>query len=145
MTRAELLSFLREHRVAVEASVQPGGAPRAAAIGYAVSDELEIVFDTVDTTRKYPSLRADPRIALVVGWGERTVQLEGVADFPAGEELERLRECYFATYPDGRDRMAWPGITHIRVRPTWARFSDYTTDPPRIVELTAEQLDADDS
>lgn len=137
MTRAELLSFLRGHRIAVEASVQSGGAPRAAVVGFAVSDELEIVFDTVDTTRKYASLRADPRIALVVGWdAERTAQLEGIADFPAGEELDRLRECYFATYPDGRERMAWPGITHIRVRPTWARFSDFTVDPPRIVELT---------
>jgi len=26
------------------------------------------------------------------------------------------------------------------VRPTWMRYSDFTQDPPRIVELTAEQL-----
>jgi hypothetical protein len=43
-------------------------------------------------------------------------------------------------YPDGRERLAWPGITHFRVRPTWVRCSDFTQNPPRIVQLFAEQL-----
>jgi len=110
-------------------------------VGFAVSDDLEIVFDTVTTSRKYANLRADPRIALVVGWEhEITAQIEGVADFPTGNELDRVRECYFAAYPDGRDRLAWPGIVHVRVRPKWVRYSDFTEDPPHIIELTAEQL-----
>ncbi len=141
MTRAGLLRFLHQYRLAVQASVAPGGAPQAAVVGFAVSDDLEIVFDTVTTSRKYANLRADPRIALVVGWEhEITAQIEGVADFPTGNELDRVRECYFAAYPDGRDRLAWPGIVHVRVRPKWVRYSDFTEDPPHIIELTAEQL-----
>jgi hypothetical protein len=78
---------------------------------------------------------------LVIGWDDEiTAQIEGVADFPTGEELERARECYFVAYPDGRARLAWPGITHVRVRPTWIRYSDFTKDPPLIVELDADQL-----
>ena len=143
MTRAELVQFLRRYRLAVQASVAPGGAPQAAVVGFAVSDGCEIVFDTVTTTRKYRNLAADPRIALVIGWDhEITAQIEGVVDFPTGDELARLRECYFAAYPDGRDRLAWPGITHARVRPTWVRVSDFTSDPPTIVELTGEALGA---
>ena len=140
MTRDDLVRFLRKHRLAVQASVAPGGAPQAAVVGFAVSSDLEIVFDTVASTRKYQNLRADPRVALVIGWDETTAQLEGVADFPTGAELDRLREVYFAAYPDGRDRLAWPGITHIRVRPTWARYSDFTVTPPRIVELGPDAL-----
>src|SRR5215213_8613467 len=141
VTRAELIEFLRKYKLAVQASVAKGGAPQAAVVGFAVSDELEIVFDTVDTTRKLENLRADPRIALVIGWDDAiTAQIEGVADFPTGDELRRIRECYFKAYPDGRDRLAWPGITHVRVRPTWVRYSDFTQDPPLIIELTAEQL-----
>jgi len=106
-----------------------------------VSDALEVVFDTVMTSRKYHNLRADQRIALVIGWDhEITVQIEGVADFPVGDELDRLRECYFVAYPDGRERLTWPGITHVRVRATWVRYSDFTQDPPRIFEFGAEQL-----
>jgi general stress protein 26 len=141
MTRAELLTFLRRHRLAVQATTGPNGAPQAAVIGFAVSDALEIVFDTLDSTRKFHNLCADPRIALVIGWDDaRCAQIEGVADVPVGAELERLKQCYFVAYPDGRDRLAWPGITHVRVRPTWVRFSDFTSEPPRIVELGPAEL-----
>ncbi len=135
----ELVQLLRRYKLAVEATVAQDGAPQAAVVGFAVSDALEIVFDTVETTRKYRNLRDDPRIALVIGWdGEITAQLEGVADFPTGNELARIRECYFVTHPEGRERLTWPGITHVRVRPTWIRCSDYTLDPPHIVELTGD-------
>ncbi|MFF0063648.1 pyridoxamine 5'-phosphate oxidase family protein [Streptomyces sp. NPDC005279] len=141
MKRDELMWFLRRYKLAVQATVTPDGAPQAAVVGFAVSDELEIVFDTVETTRKCLNLRADPRIALVIGWDDAiTVQLEGVADFPTGPELERIQQCYFAAYPDGRDRLTWPGITHVRVRPTWVRYSDFTQDPPLVEELTVEEL-----
>ena len=141
MTRTELIQFLRRYKLAVQASVAPGGAPQAAVVGFGVSDGCEIVFDTLTTTRKYRNLVADPRIALVVGWDDEiTAQLEGVVDFPTGDELARVRAVYFAAYPDGRDRLAWPGITHARVRVTWARYTDFTKDPPLIVELTADAL-----
>lgn len=140
LTREELLRFLREHKLVVLSSVGPEGAPQAALVGYGVSDTLELVFDTLTSTRKYRNLRADSRAALVVSAGERTVQLEGNVDFPEGAELERLKTVYFGPYPDGRERLAWPGITHGRVRLTWARLSDYTAEPPRIVELGAEAL-----
>ena len=141
MTRSELVQFLRRYRLAVEASVAAGGAPQAAVVGFGVSEDGEIVFDTLTTTRKYRNLVDDPRIALVIGWDhEATAQIEGIVDFPTGDELARVREIYFAAYPDGRDRLAWPGITHARVRPTWVRFSDYTKEPPLIVELTGASL-----
>jgi len=104
-----------------------------------VSDELEIIFDTVDTTRKYQNLRANPRIALVIHDDQRTAQVEGVADFPTGAELDRIREIYFAVYPDGRDRLNWAGITHFRVRPIWARYSDFRPGGG-IIEFTVDQL-----
>jgi general stress protein 26 len=140
VTRDELIRFLRRYKLAVFASVgAPSGAPQAAVVGFAVSDGLEIVFDTLESTRKYDNLVADPRVALVIGWDDAiTAQIEGVADVPDGAELGRLRDVYFGPYPDGRDRLAWPGITIIRVRPTWARLSDFTSDPPRIVELRGE-------
>jgi PPOX class probable F420-dependent enzyme len=141
MKRNELVRFLRGHRLAVQASVAPDGAPQAAVVGFAVSDALEIVFDTVETSRKCRNLRANPRIALVVGWDEEiTVQIEGRADFPTGDELDRVRLCYFAAHPDGRERLAWPGITHARVRPTWIRYTNFKKTPPDILEFTGYEL-----
>jgi len=135
MTRDELLPFLRKHRLGVQSTVSSSGDPQAAVVGIAVTSELEIVFDTVDTSRKCRNLRANPRIAFVIGWDQEiTVQLAGIADEPTGKERERVLETYFAAYPDGRDRVAWKGITHFRVRPTWIRYSDFNV-PGKIVEV----------
>jgi len=140
VTRTDILAFLRRHRLCVEASVSPTGAPEAAVVGYAVSDHLELVFDTLGSTRKMTNLRRDARVALVVGWDEeQTLQLEGVADEPSGPELERLKRVYFGVWPDGVARQAWEGITYVRVRPTWGRYSDFRPGGA-IVDVTASQL-----
>ena len=140
MTRAELLAFLRHHRLCVQASVSSAGAPQAAVVGFAVTDDLEFVFDTIGTTRKMTNLRHNARTALVVGWDEeQTVQIAGVADEPSGADLDRLKNVYFATWPDGVDRQTWEDITYVRVRPTWARYSDFRPGGT-IVELTGAVL-----
>ena len=64
---AELLTFLRAHRYAVQASPSRDRGVQAAVVGIAVLDTFEIVFDTIVTSRKAHNLEADPRIALVIG------------------------------------------------------------------------------
>lgn len=144
MDALRLLEFLRRHRVAVEASVSAHGGAQAAVVGIAFTDRFEIVFDTLASSRKAQNLRRNPKVALVVGGllpgEERTVQYEGIADEPSGADLERLKQTYYTVYPDGPSRLSWPGLIYVRVRPTWIRYSDFTLDPPQIVELTAEQL-----
>ena len=144
MTTAELLEFMRTQRLAVQASVAGGESVQAALVGIGVSDSLELVFDTLDTTRKVRNLRRVAKVAFVLGgWlngDERTVQYEGVADEPTGDELERIKGVYFAAWPDGPARQSWPGLVYIRVRPTWIRYSDFNRDPPMIVEFTDHQL-----
>ncbi len=145
MTPRDLLVFLQRERLAVQASVSPIGVPQAAVVGIAVSDQFEIVFDTLVSTRKAANLRRNSGAALVVGGmtagDERTAQIEGTADEPSGEALERLKRVYYGVYPDGPSRLSWPGLTYIRVRPTWIRFSDYTQGPPLIVEFTRADLE----
>ncbi|HEY2470945.1 MAG TPA: hypothetical protein VGI45_24335 [Terracidiphilus sp.] len=48
-------------------------------VGIAVTPDLEVVFDTLSTTRKYANLMARPACSVVLWWGgEQTVQLDGV-------------------------------------------------------------------
>ena len=141
MTREALLEFMRSEKYAVQASVSPGTHPQAAVVGIVVSDRFEIVFDTLASSRKAPNLRANPAVAFVIGGlrdgDERTVQYEGTADEPTGGELERLLALYYERFPDGRERRSWPGMTYIRVKPTWIRYSDFGGQPPEIVEFDA--------
>jgi general stress protein 26 len=136
MNRAELSAFVRRHKYAVEASVAEGGAPQAAVVGIIATDELEVFFDTLTTSRKAENLRRDPRIAFVIGWDEeQTVQFEGVADEPSGPDLARLKAIYFDRFPDGRERERQPDIAYFRVRPKWARYSDFRSPDVKIAEL----------
>ena len=128
----EVVQFVAGQTLAVVATLGTYGAPQAALVGIAVSDRFELVFDSIDTSRKIRNLRRDPRIAVVIGGtmqDERTVQVDGVADEPRGVEGERIREAYFARWPDGRERQGWSGITHVRITPTWLRFSDWNVSP----------------
>ena len=144
LTRAALLTFLRSRRYAVESSLHPDGAPQSAIVGIAVSDDFEIVFDTLRTARKGQNLRRRPDIAFVIGSlegaDERTVQFEGSADEPEGTERTRLTELYFRVFPDGRERQQWPGLTYIRATPRWLRYSDYSVNPPVMLEWDAAAL-----
>ena len=146
MNTRQLLEFMRLHRLGVQVTVTKQGAPQAALVGIGVTEFLELVFDTLETTRKYVNLQANPRLAFVIGgWvdgDERTVQYEGVADTPRGKELARITAAYFDMWPDGTTRESWPGLVYVRVRPTWIRYSDYNTNPPEIVEFNEQQLAA---
>jgi len=146
MDRARLLAFIRKHRLAVQSTIAPDGNPQSAVVGFAATDRLEIVFDTLATTRKAVNLRANPRMAFVIGGlgagDERTVQYEGIADEPSGAELEQLKRAYYGVFPDGPSRLQWPGLIYVRVKPTWIRYSDFSTDPEEIVELRETDLDS---
>lgn len=128
MTKSELLQYIRKYRGGIIATQSSSGNPQAAYVAFAVSDQLELVFDTVNSSRKYQNLQHSANVAVVIGgWdgSETTLQYEGIADEPQGEELQQIREVYFDAFPDGRDRLKWDGITHIRVKPTWIRYSDF--------------------
>lgn len=76
-----------------------------------------------------------PAVALVFGLDEEvTVQAEGTADIPVGEELRRCTDAYFLHHPAGRDRAKDPDIVHVRIRLNWLRYSDYRPNSSRIEE-----------
>jgi hypothetical protein len=139
MDRKDIYSFMARQRYGVVSSVSPDGVSQSALVGIAVTPELEIIFDTLNSTRKYRNLCEHPRCSFVVGWeGERTVQYEGVATEPNGAELERFQETYFAVWPECLAHLSWPGITYFVVTPKWIRYSDYDQNPPLIEELAFE-------
>jgi hypothetical protein len=135
--RLALHAFLSRYRYGVVSSLGAEGTVQSALVGIAVTAELEVVFDTVRSSRKYANLRARPECSFVIGCGGgQTAQLEGTAWLPEGEELRRYQEAYFRVWTDGPERLKWPGLVHFVVRPRWIRYSDYDQRPPVILERT---------
>jgi pyridoxine/pyridoxamine 5'-phosphate oxidase len=140
MTAADIYASVAKEKLGVLGTIGPAGNPQSALVGIAVTPQLEIVFDTVRSSRKYPNLIARPACSFVIGgWGnsEQTVQYEGVAEELKSPALQRYQEIYFKAWPDGPARMTWPGIVYFVARPTWIRYSDFDQNPPLIVEWHA--------
>jgi pyridoxine/pyridoxamine 5'-phosphate oxidase len=137
VTHSDLFHFIEQSKLGVLSSIGPAGEPQSAVVGFAVTENLEIIFDTVKSSRKYGNLIARPDCSFVFSWsGEQTVQYEGTAEELAGEPLRRYQDIYFRIWPDGPARLSWPGIVYFVVRPQWVRYSDFEQNPPLIREFT---------
>lgn len=129
----DFVGYVRERGQAVISTIDAVRGPEAALVSLAVADDGDLCFHTVATARKVANLAADPRIALLIGWSDRTcLQVEGVADTLAGADRQEFVALFEAQHPGHPvdDR-----ISLIRVRPHWVRYCDARVRPPKMVEF----------
>jgi Pyridoxamine 5'-phosphate oxidase len=137
MTVPDLYAFLSQFKLGVLSTIGGANVPQSALVGIAVTEKLEIIFDTVKTSRKFPNLIAQSTCSFVIGWAaEQTVQYEGCADELSGDELAAFQQIYFDFWPECRTHLSWPGIAYFVVRPRWIRYSDFDQNPPLTREFT---------
>jgi pyridoxine/pyridoxamine 5'-phosphate oxidase len=130
MKLEEVFNIVRRKRFAVVSTAHDSGAPESALVGFALTHENEIVFDTLSTTRKAANLARRPAASLVIGWDDDiSIQIEGDARQPVDDDLARVKAAYFHAWPDGRERENWPEIAYFVVRPRWVRYSCYAGAP----------------
>ena len=135
MQEPELYRFISQCKLGVLSSIAPAMVPQSALVGIAVTESLEIVFDTVKTSRKYSNLIARPACSFVFGWdGEQTVQYEGIARELRGAELNPYQDVYLRAWPECASHLAWPEIVYFVVIPRWVRYSDFDRSPPLVRE-----------
>jgi hypothetical protein len=132
LSDSELLTYMRSHKLAVVGSLGADNTPQAALVGIAVTSDLQVVFDTVSTSRKHGNLLRDTRASVTFsGPGEQTLQMEGNATPVSMTDATDAvyLSAYYAAWPDGRDRAKWPKIAYWRIVPRWMRYSDYARGP----------------
>lgn len=123
-SKAAFYDFLNSHKLAVISTLHANGTPEAAVIGFGQTPQLEIIFGTSNTSRKYKNIMADPHVALVVGWDDnQTVQYEGVAHELKPEELEIVREHYWRKTPSSEVYAKDPTERYFVVTPAWIRHA----------------------
>lgn len=126
MTKEFLYNYLNGHKYAVLSTVANNNTPESALIGFVVTKDLKIFFDTERSSRKYQNLIKNPATALVIGWDkERTVQYEGKAIIPPKSALDDLFNIYVKVFPEGQDRRKLKNTVYFCVEPVWIRYSDF--------------------
>lgn len=138
VTKELIYLYIHQQKLGTVSTVNLENKPESAVVGIAVSENLEIIFDTVKTSRKYKNILYKPDVALVIGWDEEiTVQYEGTAEvLDDSVEGDILRAIYYEAYPEGKERAAtWPGLVYIKITPRWIRYSNFNS-PPVIEELS---------
>jgi general stress protein 26 len=118
-TKNKILEFLKTHQDGVVSTVSPEGHPEAATVGFSETEDLEIIFGTNRSSRKYRNIQHNPRVAVVIGFsGDITVQYEGVARELAEPELSQRLEAHFVKVPSARNYQA-PDQTYFVIDPAW--------------------------
>jgi pyridoxine/pyridoxamine 5'-phosphate oxidase len=134
----EIYDFMKPCRQGVVSTVSPNGTPEAAFVNLVTMPDLSVIFETLNTTRKYGNLRREPRVALVMGWGgDKTLQIEGRAEELFDSGLGDFKKAYYAALPENSGHEGWPGLTYIRVLPSWIRLSNYGS-PWKVEEFDFE-------
>lgn len=132
-----ILDFIKRQKLAVISTVGTVSKPESAVLEFGETDELELVFDTFTSSRKYKNLQTNKNVSFVIGWDEDiTVQYEGVAEEVKGDEAKKYKEAYWIKNPKARRWESREGITYFKVMPNWIRYSDLNKDPWDIFEIT---------
>ena len=129
----------RDPQLCVLATSSLTGIPQCAVMGYAVTDDLNLILSTDKTSRKVVNIKTNPQVALVFGWlfTELNVQIQGEARLiESGQELKTCEEIYFASHPESVEFKGLPETIFIKIKPLWLRLSDYSVDPPWIQEMS---------
>lgn len=131
-----VLDFIKKHKIGVIATVGADNKPEAAVIEFGETDDLELIFDAFENSRKIQNVKQNSRVAFVIGWDEDiTIQYEGEAFELTGDELEKYQRIYLAKNPAVAKWIQTEGITFFKVIPKWIRYSDLNKDPWEIFEV----------
>jgi pyridoxine/pyridoxamine 5'-phosphate oxidase len=137
MNKETILKFLKSRKHAVIATSGDNNQPEAALIGFGETDDLEIIFGTYKTSRKYKNLKNNSKTAFVVGWEQDniTVQYEGVARELKLEEVDHYVSVYHTKVPSAAVFRNHPDQSYWIVTPTWIRYSDLSGDEEQVEEI----------
>lgn len=137
MNKKDIFSFLQSRRHTVIATVDEANRPESALIGFGQTEQLELIFGTSNTSRKYLNIMQNNNVSFVIGWEDDgiTIQYEGIAAEIFGEEREKMVALYHTKVPGAAVFKDLPDQAYFKVTPKWIRCSDFSTGKPEIVEF----------
>jgi len=136
-TKKLILNFLKSKNLSAISTINTVGLPQGAVVGFGQTENLELIFGTFNSSRKYQNLKENQQVAFTIGWDDSvTVQYEGVAREIAKDEWPLYAEQLFAKNSESEKYRDHPEERIFVVAPKWIRYSDLATEPWTIQELS---------
>ena len=133
MDQKKLVSeYITSQILGVVSTVNKTGNPEAALVAITEANNLNLIFGTYNTGRKYKNLMDNPHVAITMGNDVDeaiTIQYEGLAEELEGGELDRCRDLHIKKNPRSEKYVYVDEQRFFIVKPTWIRYSDLAADP----------------
>lgn len=137
LSLSTVVELVRASGMAVLATVSPSGRPEAALLGVAAADSGELVVDILGGARKLANIERNDQVALVIGGGDVSLQVEGRIRLVGGDERRTYEQVYLDQFPGSR--VADPAFAVAVITPDWVRRYDAGTDPGTVEEFSTRQ------
>ncbi len=124
----KILNFIKKQNLCVISTSNKNGKPESAVVAFSETDNLELIFGTFYTTRKYKNLQGNKNVSVVIGWDADvgiTVQYEGVAEEMKGRELDSCRDINLKKNPYSKKYAFEKEQRYFKIKPKWIRYSDF--------------------
>lgn len=138
----QVVAILRnkQPKLCVLSSATLSGVPESAVVGYAVKDDLTLVFSTQKNTRKYRIITTNPHVSFVTGWSfhEPNIQIDGEARIVADKndiEYQDLETFFFGQNQDAA-QFKTDNTVFIILKPSWYKLLDLSVHPVQEIEKT---------
>ena len=135
-----VLKFLKEkpEKFCVLATASKNGKTESAVLAYAIKDDFAILLSTHKESRKTQNILENNQVSLVIGWSftDPYVQCDGIATIVENndESYQSDDQFFFSINPHAA-QFKTPDTIFIAVKPTWIRFTDFSSSPPKVEEI----------
>jgi len=130
--------YMSKQLLAVVSTKNEFGDIESAVVAFTETDDLELIFQTPNSTRKYKNLKHDSQVAVVIGWDLNeniTIQYEGIAIEADIQEIDKYRKIQLLKHNRSKKYAFLEENKYFKISPKWIRYSDLKTDPPIIFTL----------
>jgi general stress protein 26 len=132
--RQQAVEEFSRHFLCVLSTVTEDAKPQSAIVGYAASENLQLLIGTSNKTRKYANLQHNAQVSVVVGDTVAEIQYEGTARLLERSEAESLVGTQFKALPGTAKYINDPDQAWFLINPTWLRLTVHGT-PNRVEEI----------
>ena len=138
---AKVIQFLEKNRVCSLSTQLSDNSPHGAAMHYSIQQNPLLLYFSADrTNKKMAKVLKDnvSKASVVVGFSEEewvTLQMDGRLTLVAcNDEVNKIKKVHYLKNPTSQEFENDPGTIFLIFKPSWWRYTDYNTDPPKILK-----------